>query len=239
MGRKIFATILGMAFLESISAVAAPKVVTLSMIWNVVIGTDGRISELSTKEQGLSDIRERIENEMRTWQFTPGERDGKLVPITSKLYLKFTLMPRGDKPAIRILSASTGGGYRTMVPVTYPRASLINGKQGLVLLGVGYDVDGKVEDLAPVPDAPEVDARLVEAALTAVRQWTFEPEIVGGHPISGAAFVPVCFGLNIPDGIRPNCSWRPPDSNVEQPGDHPMTIHPAAKLKNEVTGRTL
>ena len=70
-------------------------------------------------------------------------------------------------------------------PETAERA----GVRGTVILEVTIDVDGTVKDARVLRSLPILDA----AALEAVRQWRYEPTMIGGKPVPVIMTVPVAF----------------------------------------------
>jgi len=127
------------------------------------------------------------------------------------------------------------------VPPKYPKKAVVWLEQGLVLLRVDYDADGHYVSASQVKDSPKVDSLLVESALEAVTQWTFDPEIVGGRAIAGAVVVPICYSVKKSKGRKlpaPDCVWTPPGG---LPSRLPIgeSETPAARLVTNVIGREL
>jgi protein TonB len=63
------------------------------------------------------------------------------------------------------------------------------GVRGIVILEVTVDVDGAVKDTRVLRGIPMLDA----AALEAVRQWRYEPTIIGSKPVPVIMTVSVVF----------------------------------------------
>jgi protein TonB len=100
------------------------------------------------------------------------------------------------------------------VKPVYPADARKEGVQGLFVIDVVIGKDGaikeaqvtasaptveRLKELQPtqgVPAATEGDARLAAAALDAVRQWRYEPILVGGKPVEFKATVTVNFKLD-------------------------------------------
>lgn len=87
-----------------------------------------------------------------------------------------------------------GVAYLNNPAPEYPRIAKRAGEQGRVLLKVLVNVDG-------TPGAVELAKssgyeRLDIAALTAVKQWRFEPARKGGKALSAYVMVPLSFSLN-------------------------------------------
>jgi len=77
---------------------------------------------------------------------------------------------------------------------TYPAAAREQGLEGLVVLNVEVLKSGRVGE---VHVAVSSGARaLDQAALEAVKRWTFAPARQGGRPVDSLVEVPVKFTLN-------------------------------------------
>ena len=84
------------------------------------------------------------------------------------------------------------------VPPTYPPEALAQGVRGIVILDVVVSAQGKVESATIVRSVPGLD----EAAVTAARQWEYEPAKVDGKPVRVRVTVPVVFSLALPQLVR-------------------------------------
>ena len=86
--------------------------------------------------------------------------------------------------------------YRHTPVPRYPRDAHRQGLEGVVLLSVLVRSDGRVEEarVAASSGAEVLD----EAALDAVKQWTFVPARQGGRPVESVVEVPVKFALRAP-----------------------------------------
>lgn len=73
----------------------------------------------------------------------------------------------------------------------YPPDAMAARIQGVVVVEVSLDTEGRVRDARVLRSIPELD----EAALTAVRQWEFTPSIVNGKPVPIVMTVTVNFTL--------------------------------------------
>lgn len=76
----------------------------------------------------------------------------------------------------------------------YPWRARARGEQGTVLLAVHVNERGRVGDarVAKSSGSPALD----EAALTAVKRWTFQPARRGGEPVASWVQVPLRFQLD-------------------------------------------
>ena len=78
------------------------------------------------------------------------------------------------------------------VPPVYPPLAKMARQQGTVRLQTVIGPDGTVQDLQVLPGAPPL---LVQAAITAVKQWTYRPTLLNGVPVTVATTVDVNFSL--------------------------------------------
>ncbi|MDH4205292.1 MAG: energy transducer TonB, partial [Desulfobacteraceae bacterium] len=83
--------------------------------------------------------------------------------------------------------------YRSNPPPKYPRIARIRGYQGNVLLDVLVNDDGKVDDVKIFRSSgyPILD----RAAKSSVKQWLFEPGMVGKEKVDMWVRVPIRFEL--------------------------------------------
>ncbi|HKA91434.1 MAG TPA: energy transducer TonB [Haliangiales bacterium] len=86
--------------------------------------------------------------------------------------------------------------YRDNPKPDYPTPSLRRREEGVVLLNVEVDADGRSGDIALKQTSGH--ALLDEAAIRAVGRWTFEPARVDGRAVASRVVVPVRFSLTNP-----------------------------------------
>jgi protein TonB len=84
-------------------------------------------------------------------------------------------------------------GYRDTPLPPYPRTAREQGLEGLVVLGVRVDADGKVSDVQLRTSSGVI--ALDDAALDAVKAWTFVPARRGAQAVATWVEVPVRFAL--------------------------------------------
>ena len=84
------------------------------------------------------------------------------------------------------------------VQPAYPAEALAQWVRGIVILDVVVTAQGKVESASIVRSVPGLD----EAAITAARQWEYEPVKVDGKPVRVRVTVPVVFSLALPQLTR-------------------------------------
>jgi len=235
---------LAVAFVARADAPAEP--IRLTMGWHVTIDTQGHPTDLEAIPNPRTDrvpqIHEALEREIRTWTFNPGLVNGKPAITQTALILAISVLPQSATNAsIRVDHADTGGWYAKVTPPKYPPSAVSAHKVGLVVLKVDYDESGKVTAAVPAPGTPDVAASLTNASVATVRKWTFAPEVVGGHAMAGAAYVPFCYSLsNMPGSLRnPPCDWTPPGRSTSIGDGDALAINPVATLATDVAGRML
>lgn len=83
--------------------------------------------------------------------------------------------------------------YRSNPPPKYPRIAKIRGYQGIVLLDVLVNKDGRVDDLKIFKSSgsPLLD----KAAISAVKRWLFEPGMMENEKVDMWVRVPIRFEL--------------------------------------------
>ena len=77
------------------------------------------------------------------------------------------------------------------VDPAYPRLAVQARISGSVVLQIGVDEEGNVEDIRVIQGHP----LLVDAAVQAVRQWKYSPTLLNGEPVRVVGIVTVVFRL--------------------------------------------
>ena len=228
------------AFLLFVSTVIEAKEPTSAVVdvsWSISLDADGHVTKLATSDKRVPKLHTRLENTIRGWHFSPGKVNGQPAATDSNLRTSLEIRLVADGFEVRVLSAATGGFYGKMTPPHYPEFLARAGKQGEVVLLAHYNGTGATTDVAPYEHGPSADVRLVQAAMTSVKKWTFAPEVVGGHPVPGSVLIPVCFSLyGLPP---PACDWKNPATGESLSAGQAVALNPAAKLESDVIGQAL
>ncbi|OYW07887.1 MAG: hypothetical protein B7X34_09985 [Acidobacteriia bacterium 12-62-4] len=95
-------------------------------------------------------------------------------------------------PGIKVGGNLMSAKLLKKVPPVYPASMKSQRIQGSVQLQVGIDKLGNVAS-AEVIATPHVD--LTESALTAVRQWVYQPTLLNGNPVEVRTVVRVNYTL--------------------------------------------
>lgn len=98
---------------------------------------------------------------------------------------------KSDPPTVRV-----GGDVKPpiktkTVPPVYPQIAQTAKVQGVVIVEATIGVDGKVKDVKVIRSVKMLD----DAAIAAVKQWTFKPTVIDGHPVQVIMTIPVNFLL--------------------------------------------
>lgn len=209
----------------------------VTIAWEITLDAQGKVTEIATHDKGIANLNARLENAIRNWQFSAGKVDGRSVPTKTTLQTELEITNDGSVIGVKALKAFVGAGYDSVRAPAYPHLSEIQGEQGLVVLLVNFDAQGKVLGVSTYEDAPHPNPRLQRAAAAGVSEWTFKPELLDGQGIAGRAIVPVCFSIG---GHRPpNCTWKSAVAGEKADASHLIALDPAAKLETDVTGRAL
>ena len=107
---------------------------------------------------------------------------------------------------VRVGGAVKAPKLISRVSPEYPAAALSSGVQGVVVLEATIGVDGKISEVRVTRSIPALDS----AAADAVRQWVYEPTLVGGAAVPVIISVAVEFKLTAPQPIRVGGAIKPP-----------------------------
>ena len=145
---------------------------------------------------------------VKQWKYEPLVVDGKTRKVIFTVTVRF-MLKEGDK--VKTLDKFAQGAIRAendikppklvkeVLPV-YPEIARLAEVQGVVILGVKTDEEGKVKDVIVLRSIPLLD----QAAIDAVRQWVYEPLVIDGKA------VPVVFTATVRFQLK---------DNFIQPGD--------------------
>ena len=136
---------------------------------------------------------------VKQWKYEPLIVDGKARKVIFTVTVRF-MLKKGDKA--KTLEKFAQGAVRAendikppklvkeVAPV-YPEVARVAVIEGVVILGVKTDEEGKVKDVIVLRSIPLLD----QAAIDAVRQWVYEPMIIDGKAVPVVFTVTVRFTL--------------------------------------------
>ena len=209
----------------SFAAVAAEPKQARVYAFNVELDVSGAaVSVTPTREESAA-INHQIREELRGWVFRPAQQNGE--PVSTTTWLRVTAVPGEDGFAARILSASVGPLPQTLSKPLFPTAAQLRGNDGVVVLSLDMNAQGRVQDVVVYDTVGDVTRAMANAALAVARAWTFRPEQVEGVPQAAKLLMPVCF---VATEAGDTCSWTGPDD--QSFGRYTvLTLNPAAQLE--------
>lgn len=225
---------------------AAPSALAMEsfeamLSWRLGLAADGTITELAPANAIPDALRGKLEAEIRTWRFQSGKLGGTSAPSETSLNLRIRGESSSGGPwSVTLLGASTGSRMRKTVAPRYPDSAVASRRQGLVLVLIEFDADGKVTSSTVAKESPVRIGALVSAAREAANQYEFEPERVGGRAVAGAALLPVCFQLRRePIAESKACAWKRPGDKAPFEDAQAVALDPMIKLETDISGRVL
>lgn len=228
------------------AAAAAPAPITIETSWDVSLDANGKVTEVAQHTTIKPILADPLATAIRGWAFEPGQIDGQPAPTQTTLQVSVEVEElANDGYAVRVLRASTGGRVDQMPPVRLlpDNAALIRSGSfsSLVVLKIHYDESGSVVSAEPAPGAPEVQKSLSKSVIRAAKQWTFQPERVGGHGIASTVYLPICFSVRSANEKSDHgCQkWAPHEASGSIADGTAFALEPAATLKSDVVGRLL
>ena len=237
------------ALFASIAAVQAETnsdPIDLAVSWDLSLDANGHVVSLqpvpNVRADRVPQIREQLEHAIHEWRFVPGSANGHPAATQTRLFVDISVLPNGgDTFRIRVNHARTGGWLTHITPPKYPKSAITSHHQGKVIVRMQYDGDGKVAAADLNDSSADIDPALVQAAIDNARQWTFKPEIVDGHGVSGSVLTPYCFTLQTARSRKPSdkCKWSTSGKHDDLAEGETFALNPAVKLETDVEGKFL
>ena len=169
------------------------------MILEAVIDKLGRVRDtrvISTPDPLLTAA---AEEAVKQWTYEPYKLNGVAREVLFTVTVTFTLEPEpaakrspGQRPETRLNASQHPRMIKDVKPV-YPEAALKNKIEGVVLMEAMVDEQGKVRNVRII-SSPSL--LLNDAALSAVKQWVYEPYMENGKAKSVLFTVTVTFTLH-------------------------------------------
>lgn len=166
-----------------------------NVIFKVIIDETGKIM-LSEPVEGQPLLIAASMDALRDFRFRPYQLNGASIQVESQIGFHFDVNGKGDKAKGEVEYMSTipyreefrtgvmsAAGAYTLWPrkVSGPEPQLppeLAGKAGSVYLTVVIGTDGKVQDVKVIGG----DSQFVDPVVDAVKQFVYEPQLVGGKP---------------------------------------------------------
>ncbi|GEM_PF-4066107 len=179
--------------MEAILAHELAHVARLDVLW---LRLENLVQVLRPLPEGLADA---AAEAVRRWTFEPArDADGHAVPVLFKVAVRFALDgdPASSSSASRagLPEGWTPPRVKDAQPPAYPEEARRRHLQGTVRLELAIGADGSVKEVTVLEGLP---AGLTDAAVEAVRHWTFEPALdAKGRPVGITQVVGVRFRLD-------------------------------------------
>ena len=210
----------------SMTAAAAEPQQARVYTFNVELDASGATVSATPTRDGSEAVTRQIQQELRGWVFRPAQQDGE--PARTSTWLRVTAIPGEDGAAARILSATVGPAPQTLSNPVFPKAAQLRGHEGVVVLALDMDAQGRVQDVVVYDTVGEVNRAMANAAIAVARGWTFHPEQVEGASQAAKLLMPVCF---VATEAVDACSWTGPED--QSFGRHTvLTLNSAARLES-------
>jgi protein TonB len=173
-----------------------------------LIGRDGRVAGARTL-RSIPLLDQAALDAVIQWEFEPTLLNGQPMPVTYNVTVAFTLAAPPPPPlppppaaqtstpddwpadAVRVGGAVPAPRKLTNVAPVYPQNAKAAQVEGVVIVRVLIERDGRVGDTQILRSIPLLD----QAATDAVSQWTFEPTLLNGQPVPLIYNVTVTFTL--------------------------------------------
>jgi protein TonB len=139
--------------------------------------------------KGVDVLNQAAMDAVKQWTYEPMMINGKPKPVVFTVTVRFSLKDKGLKTGA---GEGTGPKVLKKVEPVYPEEARKKGLEGDVIVEATVDEAGKVKEAKVLRG---VDG-LNQAALDAVKQWTYEPVVVDGKPKAVKFTVTIRFKLD-------------------------------------------
>ena len=186
--------------------------IDVTLTWRASVAADGQLTALTPSDDASPELYKRFEADVRKWHYTPGKVNGVPTATDTTLTVHVRLVPVAGGFRPEVLDAVSGVGYGKMTTPKYPKGAAMSRRGGGVLLRVTFDGEGKVRNAETIDGGfPKPGSDIEQAAVAAMKRWTFRPESIGGRGYGGVAIVPLCFSVK--PGPETPCRFIDPVSN--------------------------
>ncbi len=207
-----------------------PQVVRMKLS----LDATGAITAAAPAGKATGNLLKAVEEALKEWKFAPARQAGQ--PVAAEIVVP--VLCHGMR---RDVSNSVPARTLETVRPEYPLAMRRFGLGGKVVIDFNVDVDGRVSK--PVifeSDNPAFD----EPALTALRQWRYQPATRDGKPVSTRVRQAIAFNSDSPAAFRVNDkadqSKLPPEMRYDTPmkiRSVLLPVYPHALRREAVRGK--
>ncbi|HEY2345432.1 MAG TPA: TonB family protein [Xanthomonadaceae bacterium] len=215
---------------------------TMSFVFRMSLDANGRITALdyTGKHGNDNPVAGKLEQMIRSWDFTPGKIDGAPTPTDTTLTVRAVLRKSsGDGIELGIVDAHTGAAAEKLLQPGYPSRELSSVIEARLIVVAAVGANGKVTkvEFAGISPMNESNRKAFEAAVVeASKEWRFRPETVGGHPVAARVSLPVDFCLVTSPCARVKDEALAKDGTLPQ--STPVALDSQVTLVTQVAGTT-
>lgn len=217
--------ILGMSAVATLAAAAGQPQQAKVYTFQVELDARGALVSATPVRDADDGTTRQLQAELRDWVFRPAQRDG--APVRTSTWVRVTAIPVDGAKSARVLSATAGPAPESLRKPAFPVAAQVRGQQGVIVLQLDMDAQGRVRDVDVHDTVGDVNLAMAKAAIAAARDWTFRPEQVDGKPLAGRLLMPVCF---VSSANKQACAWTGPDAQAFG-RDTVLALDPAVRLE--------
>lgn len=192
--------------------------------YSLSFDADGRITALAPATALDAAIDQWLRRQVDEMRLVSDTRHGA---VTSHLRLLVETDANGTP--VRVLSANAGAMPTRLELPTYPADALRNGQEGVVVLRLGLDAEGRVADARVERNQGDVSRSMASAALAAARDWRFQPESTGRQAQTSEMLVPVCFYSQ--GSAAEACRWSVP-GHASMDGQVLLSLDPLVRVES-------
>jgi TonB family protein len=163
---------------------------------NVKVDEQGNVSEVESWA-GKPVMARVAVRAVKRWKYRPVLIEDEPFAFSGEVVFTFRLgkqaMVRegGNSPVRRVACTSSEGGLLYRVDPEYPRAARVAHVSGDVVLEIVINKQGRVEEVKATSGNP----LLIQSAIDAVRQWRYQPYMIGNKAIPVQASVVLKFHM--------------------------------------------
>jgi len=164
---------------------------------NVKVDEQGNVSEVESWADNNPVLSRSAVRAVKRWKYRPVLIEDEPFAFSGEVVFTFRLgkgaqvSEEGNSPVRRVACTLSERGLLNRIDPEYPRAARIAHVSGDVVLQVLIDKQCRVEEVKATSGHP----LLVQSAVEAVRQWRYQPYVVGNEAIAVQGLVVLKFHM--------------------------------------------